>query len=104
MIVHDSFDTEARAAVHALKFANNLGFTSIKLEGDSKMVIQKLADLRPDRSNVRAIIADGKALALDFNVKPGQLRFYLLSNDKHQLCRRAGWFDSELGAACPWRE
>nr|KJB68815.1 hypothetical protein B456_011G183700 [Gossypium raimondii] len=66
--VHDSFDAEARAAVHALKFANNLGFTSIELEGDSKMVIQKLADLRPGRSNVRAIIADGKALALGFNV------------------------------------
>ncbi|KAE8661043.1 hypothetical protein F3Y22_tig00116939pilonHSYRG00032 [Hibiscus syriacus] len=54
--VTSAFAAEARAAVQALQFAADLGFSDIILEGDSRTVMQKLALDTLDLSEISTLV------------------------------------------------
>ncbi|MBA0584187.1 hypothetical protein Gorai_015012 [Gossypium raimondii] len=58
--VPDSLFVKARAAIHSLRFARDMGFSCVELEGDARSIIRKLSG--SDRV-LGLIIADGKALS-----------------------------------------
>ncbi|KAH1066779.1 hypothetical protein J1N35_031766 [Gossypium stocksii] len=62
-LIPDSFDAEARAAIHGLRFARDMGFSCEELEGDVRSIVQKLSGSGVDRLSIGGIIADGKALS-----------------------------------------
>ncbi|GMI95359.1 hypothetical protein HRI_003205200 [Hibiscus trionum] len=64
--ISSAFEAEALACVQGLRFAADLGFTNIVVEGDYCSVIQKLCDTADDFSTIRPLIADAKRLALLF--------------------------------------
>ncbi|KAA3476900.1 reverse transcriptase [Gossypium australe] len=51
----DSFIAEARAAIQALQFAADMGFTNVEIEGDSRTVISKISSRNLDRSSIDAV-------------------------------------------------
>ncbi|KAK9011083.1 hypothetical protein V6N11_043940 [Hibiscus sabdariffa] len=61
------FKAEARAAVHGLSFASELGFHCVILESDSKTLINKLKSIGDDSSEIRPFISDIKDLTHLFN-------------------------------------
>ncbi|MBA0796496.1 hypothetical protein Gohar_007259 [Gossypium harknessii] len=58
--VPDLFVVKARAAIHSFRFARDIGFSCVELEGDTRSIILKLSG--SDRV-LGLIIADGKALS-----------------------------------------
>ncbi|KAL4325354.1 hypothetical protein GQ457_11G001080 [Hibiscus cannabinus] len=57
------FAAEATAALHALLFAIDLGFTSVILEGDSLSITRKLQSKECDISEISALIWDVQQLS-----------------------------------------
>ncbi|MBA0751809.1 hypothetical protein Gogos_000709, partial [Gossypium gossypioides] len=53
-------DSEALACVQALKFAREMGFTMIEVEGDSRTVISNINGAKEDKSHNSAYISDAR--------------------------------------------
>ncbi|MBA0554390.1 hypothetical protein Golob_013497 [Gossypium lobatum] len=62
--VPDSIAVKARAAIHSLRFARDMGFSCVELEGDARSIIRKLSG--SDRV-LGLNIADGKLYLDSFN-------------------------------------
>ncbi|XWS48151.1 hypothetical protein CRYUN_Cryun13aG0048300 [Craigia yunnanensis] len=58
--VADSFMAEAKAAVYALDFAYDMGFTSIILKEDALSIIKKIQDSDADLSPIETLVAEAK--------------------------------------------
>ncbi|KAL4332661.1 hypothetical protein GQ457_07G043390 [Hibiscus cannabinus] len=65
--VADAFVAEALACRQAVRFAKDLGFSRVVIEGDSLIVIKKLNSDAVDRSLICPIVHDIKVLSKDFN-------------------------------------
>lgn len=61
------FAAETKAVIHGLRFAKDLGFLSIVLEGDSRTVINKLNSHEQDFSDISALIWSAKELSKEFH-------------------------------------
>ncbi|MBA0645182.1 hypothetical protein Goklo_013310 [Gossypium klotzschianum] len=61
-IVPDLFDAKARAAIRGLRFATDMRFSYIEIEGDSHSIIRKISGKQLDRSSISVIIEDGTTL------------------------------------------
>ncbi|XP_022772491.1 uncharacterized protein LOC111315181 [Durio zibethinus] len=57
---NDPFQVEASAAVRALNFAKEMGFTKIMLEEDCLTVIRKLKEMEQDLSPIGTVIEEAK--------------------------------------------
>ncbi|MBA0851056.1 hypothetical protein Goshw_012301, partial [Gossypium schwendimanii] len=55
-----AFVAKALAVVHGLRFALEMGFLSVILESDSRLVIQKLTASSKDLSEISALIWEAK--------------------------------------------
>ncbi|MBA0602538.1 hypothetical protein Gorai_002717, partial [Gossypium raimondii] len=58
--IPDAFSAEALACVQALKFAREMGFTMIEVEGDSRTVISNINGAKEDKSHNSAYISDAR--------------------------------------------
>ncbi|KAK5842691.1 hypothetical protein PVK06_005074 [Gossypium arboreum] len=66
--VPTAFAVEALAVIHGLRFAFELGFQSVILEGDSRLVIHKLVTSLEDFSEISALIWEVKEFSKLFEV------------------------------------
>ncbi|MBA0751835.1 hypothetical protein Gogos_000733, partial [Gossypium gossypioides] len=66
--VPNAFAVEALAVIHGLRFAFELGFQSVILEGDSRLVIHKLVTNLEDFSEISALIWEAKEFSKLFEV------------------------------------
>ncbi|KAK9025857.1 hypothetical protein V6N11_038712 [Hibiscus sabdariffa] len=57
---------EAKAAIHDLTFAVDLGFHHVILESDSKTLVRKVVNKEDDFSEIRVVVADLKNIAKNF--------------------------------------
>ncbi|MBA0732913.1 hypothetical protein Gogos_016972 [Gossypium gossypioides] len=64
--VPSAFAAEAQAVIHGLRFALDLDFQSVILEGGSRSVIQKIVDNGKDLSEISALTWEAKELAKSF--------------------------------------
>ena len=82
-------EIEALAAIRALEFALELGIAHVVLEGDSKVILDALAEEDVSLSSHGLLIADAKSLSHDFF----QLRYSHIKKEgnkvTHNLARHA---------------
>ncbi|KAE8733777.1 hypothetical protein F3Y22_tig00000991pilonHSYRG00126 [Hibiscus syriacus] len=67
LAVKSVFTAEVLAVIQGLRFALDMGFQHIVLEGDSRSVIKKLNSLANDFSSIGSFTYDAKALAYHFH-------------------------------------
>ncbi|KAL4280426.1 hypothetical protein GQ457_03G011070 [Hibiscus cannabinus] len=60
------FMEEAKAAIHGLTFAADLGLHHVILENDSKTLVRKVVSKEDDFSEIRVVVADLKNIAKKF--------------------------------------
>ena len=65
--ITDPLVVEATAAIRALMFAKDMGFTRIILEGDALMLITKILQAQPSLSVIGNLVAAAKDLMKQFN-------------------------------------
>ncbi|GMI81726.1 hypothetical protein HRI_001841900 [Hibiscus trionum] len=65
--VLSAFEAEALSALQGIKFAKDLGFSNLIVEGDSRSIIKKLASPSVDLSVISHLICDAQNAARSFN-------------------------------------
>ncbi|MBA0876660.1 hypothetical protein Goshw_007428, partial [Gossypium schwendimanii] len=60
------FVAEAVAVIHELRFAKELGFLSIIVEGDSRFVIRKINNHEQDFLDISALTWSAKEIVKEF--------------------------------------
>ncbi|KAK5837848.1 hypothetical protein PVK06_006575 [Gossypium arboreum] len=58
--IHDALIAEAIVSTQAIRFAQEMGFRFVEIEGDSSLVIKKLEEICIDRSVISNIICGVK--------------------------------------------
>lgn len=79
--------TEALATLKVVRFARDLGFNSIEVEGDLSIVIAKLHNSVVDRSEVSSYIWDVKQLALMFE----HVKFQHIERGGNKVAHLLAW-------------
>ncbi|KAK5793603.1 hypothetical protein PVK06_034755 [Gossypium arboreum] len=93
--IEDVFVADARACEQAIRFAFDLRFRCVQIEGDSLTIVKQVNSCTVDRSTLRPIVEDIK----------GRLRFFDRINflnaireanvAAHVLAREGPWFSEE---------
>ncbi|KAL4302604.1 hypothetical protein GQ457_10G004920 [Hibiscus cannabinus] len=94
------FMAEAKAAVHGLSFAAELGFHHVILESDSRSLIQKLNSTADDSSAIRPVFSDIKNLARRFV----ECIFHFTTRDNNQAAHAVAAMGKNLISDTSWIE
>ncbi|KAK8666019.1 hypothetical protein V6N13_006172 [Hibiscus sabdariffa] len=86
----DPTTTHAISTLQALKFASDIGFHKIVLEGDSFTVIKKLRSFVEDISFLTAVISEAKARLGDFHVSYCSFVLRMANQIAHAMAKE-GW-------------
>ncbi|KAL4354438.1 hypothetical protein GQ457_06G008040 [Hibiscus cannabinus] len=92
------FMAEAKAAVHGLSFAAELGFHHVILESDSRSLIQKLNSSADDSSAIRPVVSDIKNLARRFV----ECIFHFTTRDNNQAAHAVAAMGKNLISDTSW--
>ncbi|KAL4279285.1 hypothetical protein GQ457_03G012310 [Hibiscus cannabinus] len=94
------FMAEAKAVVHGLSFAAELGFHHVILESDSRSLIQKLNSSADDSSAIRPVVSDIKNLARRFV----ECIFHFTTRDNNQAAHAVAAMGKNLISDTSWIE